>query len=212
GNGIVISSGGTGYQILGNWIGVDANGNPLGNGVGIDVLAGSQATIGDTNFDDGNVISANTYDGISLESDNNIVQGNFIGTNTTGQVASGFGNYIGVSVDGSNNVVGASGSPAGTPGQQPPDPAGNIIAGNKNSGVNVGRGTNNRINLNTIFADGNLGIDLGDFKITAPSSQSGWQNYPILYSVQDTNGGVTVMGTLLPNGQGPYRIEFYANS
>jgi hypothetical protein len=125
--------------------------------------------------------------------DNNRIEGNFIGPDPTGTLGSG--NGFGVEVlDGENNTVGGT-SPAsrnliGTErdGKSPPgnadegvdvfgaeaatvggatSGAANIIAFNEEEGVLVGGGSStvgNRILRNAIFSNGELGIDLGDVR------------------------------------------------
>lgn len=64
------------------------------------------------------------YAGIEVASDNNIVQGNFIGTDAAGTIVEG--NYDGVSIDGKNNLVGGT-----TP------QARNLISGNAPFGIHI---------------------------------------------------------------------------
>src|SRR4030095_8266627 len=105
-----------------------------------------------TNPGAGNLISGNLNRGITLDGANNTVQGNFIGTDTTGQLP--LGNYrTGVEIGGPGNRVG--GANVG---------AGNVIAfngvdggGNTTNGVDVKIGaTGYSILGNSIFD--NLGL------------------------------------------------------
>ena len=91
-SGLLVNTNSTGNWIQGNFIGVDATGtNALGNGsmgVGIDSAFGN--TIGGSVAGAGNVISGNTNHGVFLigtATTNNVIAGNFIGTDATGSKA-----------------------------------------------------------------------------------------------------------------------------
>ena len=92
GEGIGFSQGTIGNFIQGNYIGTDVTGNVvLGNQSGIATLFGGAVfpannKIGGSAPGEGNVISGNKVLGISISADsgNNVIQGNFIGTNATG--------------------------------------------------------------------------------------------------------------------------------
>ncbi len=115
---------GAGVKVQGNFIGTDITGTlALGN-AGSGVVAGNGALIGGTSPAARNVISANNGNGnVSLGSNNSgsaaTVQGNYIGTDVTGNLAL-TNPKAGVSIWSSNNVVGGV-----VPG------ATNIIAGNR---------------------------------------------------------------------------------
>ena len=137
GNGSGISDTATaGSLIEGNFIGTDAGGTAaLGNTAdGIDVSASGQ-TIGGAATGAGNLISGNGGDGIQIAghplgfvfgspAEDNVIQGNLIGTNVTGDSA--IPNYDGVDVVGgyAGNTIG--GTVYG---------AGNVISGNTNDGI-----------------------------------------------------------------------------
>ena len=104
-----------------NYLGVD----PMGtiarpNSVGLFFSNSSSNLIGGTTAATRNVISGNNTTGITLSGSNNVVQGNYIGTNAGGTAAIGNGlNGIEVSGQGaSNNLIGGT-----APG------AGNVISG-----------------------------------------------------------------------------------
>ncbi len=129
GNGI--SMGGTGNMVQGNFIGTDVTGTlALGNtgpGVG---NGGSSNLIGGTTVAARNIISANNRGVNGGLGSNNLVQGNFIGTDRTGTSALPNPNE-GVNIGGgSNNIVGGL---TGTPGTPP----GNLISGNGGIGLDV---------------------------------------------------------------------------
>jgi hypothetical protein len=132
GSGVYISDAATGgNQVIGNSIGVSAAGTAgLGNGVcGVEIVNGATANIvGGTAAGMDNVISANGSDGVQIRgagTNDNLVEGNFIGTDVTGMV--GLGNRLsGVAVFGGpqGNTIG--GAAAG---------AGNLISANGADGV-----------------------------------------------------------------------------
>ncbi|HEU4620753.1 MAG TPA: hypothetical protein VFS42_00885 [Burkholderiaceae bacterium] len=146
--------------VQGNIIGLNAAGNgALGNAsAGVDIRGGaSNNTIGGTTAGARNIISANGSDGIYITNAttlNNVVQGNYIGTDATGTVS--FGNAtdgIYILNGSSNNTIG--GSVAG---------AGNLISGNGGRGVSLsGNATsNNAIRGNLIGTDATGLVALGN--------------------------------------------------
>ncbi|MFO0850510.1 MAG: right-handed parallel beta-helix repeat-containing protein [Gemmataceae bacterium] len=127
----------TGAVVLGNRIGLGADGSTaLGNGgSGVVVSGGADtATVGDGTAGGRNVISANAGDGITLSgsaADNNLVRGNYIGTDATGLLARGnTGAGVRVAGGGDDNQIGGFTAVPGTG-------AGNVIAGNGEHGVAV---------------------------------------------------------------------------
>lgn len=96
-------------------------------GSGIYVTA-AHNTIGGTVAGARNVISGNAANGIELDSGNNLVEGNFIGTNVTGTVAVPNQGNAGIFVTGADNTIGGLTSTPGTG-------AGNVISGNTSYGV-----------------------------------------------------------------------------
>ena len=84
--------------VAGNFIGTNAAGTAAvanSTGVGIENNTGTN-TIGGTTAAARNVISGNANDGVILFSDAGVIEGNFIGTDLTGQVA--VGNAVGVDI------------------------------------------------------------------------------------------------------------------
>jgi len=138
--------------ILGNLIGTDATGaSALGNQDGVLVSGATSNVIGGPSLGDRNVISGNvngvhiTNYGLHLSFDN-VVEGNYIGTDILG--TSSVGNtFYGVSLDSTfHNVIGGT-----QPGR------GNLISGNGGSGVNIDFGlatvNQNRVVGNRIGTD-----------------------------------------------------------
>ena len=125
---IVINGGTTGNVIAGDYIGTDASGEVARrNATGVSISHLSNNRIGGTSAADRNVISGNG-DGVftSVQTINNVVQGNYIGTDASGTLP--LGNYNGiVFLSGFNtNLVGGSS-----------EGAGNVIAGNNNDGIEL---------------------------------------------------------------------------
>ena len=118
---------GTGNLVIGNLIGTDAKATTrLGNDVGM-FIDGSNNTIGGTTPEARNVISGNDDYGvwIFLASDN-LVQGNYIGTDPKGTRALGNGTGVLMRERSINNTIGGT-----MPG------SGNVISGNRNHGISI---------------------------------------------------------------------------
>ena len=156
GNGVGIfvqNAGTTQNQIKGNWIGVDPLGiRPLGNlGSGIALVSGPQSNIiGGESSGARNLISGNGGHGISVfNAHNNMVLGNYIGTDVTGSIRLGNGTFGIVLNEASNNKIGGA-----KPGM------GNLISGNF-WGIDITTGSNgNTVQGNKIGVDisGNAAI------------------------------------------------------
>ncbi|HXI93985.1 MAG TPA: hypothetical protein VNO24_28695, partial [Blastocatellia bacterium] len=213
--GIAINNGISNNTIQGNLIGTDVNGtNPLGNSTGIRVL-GSSNVIGGLNVMARNVISANGQ-GISLGTDNvvvqnNLVQGNFIGTDISGTQLLGNANDGVFVTDSINNTIGGVAAMAG-------ELPGNLIAGNGGRGVTVSGSTTRLAVLgNSIFSNGGLGIDLNLDGVTQNDSCDGdsgpnnLQNFPEISSVTKSGANVFIEGTLNSTGSSTFTLHFYSN-
>ena len=155
-NGVEINGAGAqSNTVAGNYIGINAAGNAaIANGLsGILVTNGAEDnTIGGTSSSQRNVISGNTLAGITFQStdtSNNVVEGNWIGLDATGNVSipnQGAGVEF---LDGaSDNTLG--GTVAG---------AGNVISGNAVAGVLVGYYSTNTAAANIIIQGNLIGTD-----------------------------------------------------
>lgn len=122
--GPAISTSAPGTVIQGNLIGTDVNGvNKIPNQSGISA-SGSNILIGGATAGAKNVISGNSQEGITISGTGSRVQGNYIGTDITGNLALGNSN---------NGVVAGNGVVIGgtNPGER------NIIAGNSFSNISL---------------------------------------------------------------------------
>jgi hypothetical protein len=193
--------------VVGNRIGTDVTG-AFGLGVpgtGIFVGAGRPGNvIGGPGATEGNLISA-SLEGIVLQGDDSVVQGNFIGTKADGQ--SPLGNfYDGILIQGSRNQIGGTNSGAG-----------NVIAFNGSNGIVVFSGVSNAIVGNSIFNNAGLGIDLGQDGITlndaldADAGANGRQNFP-LFTARNVGGNTLLEGVLSSSSNTSYRLEFFTNA
>ena len=143
GTGVTITGNSTTANVVaGNYIGVNAAGTAAlanaGDGVRIQTNAHAN-TIGGAVAGAGNVISGNASDGVEITGANvhdNIVQGNFIGTNAAGTAAVGnTSNGVEITLGATNITVG--GTAAG---------ARNVISGNTGNGITItGTGTTGNV-------------------------------------------------------------------
>ncbi len=120
-DGLDVESGATNTLIQGNYIGIDQTGaKPLANtGDGVSIDGATGTTIGGTAQGAGNVISANTYAGLSIDDAAAVVLGNRIGTDYTATTAVGNGSFGILVTSGSGVTIGGTSA-----GDQ------NIISGN----------------------------------------------------------------------------------
>ena len=202
-SGIGISGAGTsGNLVLGNYIGVNVAGTAaIGNGFastvnnsyfpGVDIYGGAQSNvIGGTATGTPNVISGNAGGGVDISgtgTNENLVEGNAIGTNTAGTAALGNGIanptayylFAGVQLFGGaqSNVIGGTVAAAK-----------NIISGNGSQGVNIG-------NLGTSFnlVEGNF---IGTNRAGTAALANGYSGIGIFNSASSNTIGGTATGSL----------------
>ena len=207
----------TNTVITNNLIGTDKTGSTaLPNGsYGIVIDGTTDSTIGGSAPLSGNVISGNYAAGINFRGAsgaptvNNFVQGNRIGTDTTGTVAVPNGGagieFVGTLFDTyvTANTVG---------GMSPWE--GNTIRFNGGAGIVVETGVGNRILGNSIDRNTEIGIDLGGGGVTlndqgdGDSGPNNQQNYPDLTTVIVT-GSTAVTGTFNSTPARMFRIELF---
>jgi len=216
---VLFGAGATGNQIQGNFIGTDISGTLAkgNNQEGIEIQDASGNTIGGTAAGARNIISANGSDGMEIDNgDNNIIQGNYIGTDVSGTLMLG---NVRDGIDINENLgQGATGNLIG--GTDPS--AANLIAGNGMYGIEVRDAPtiNNTILGNRIYNNGLIGIQLtADGVVTlndagdADADSNNQQNFPVL-TAADTNTMNTIVidGTLNSTANSYFRIEFFASS
>lgn len=204
-------------QVQGNFIGTDVTGSTaLGNtqnGVAID---GLNNIVGGSAPGARNIISGNGGYGLYIFSgDSSAVQGNYIGTDVTGN--SPIGNHSGgIYLVGSDITVGGTEPGAGNTimfNGTLPSHAGIVVVGSSQRDAILG---------NSISANAGLGIDLGGGfgpdGVTANDScdvdtlvANNYQNFPVLISALPASGNTIVQGTLNSRPNSLFRIEFFAN-
>ena len=204
--------GANGSVIQGNYIGLNATGTAAISNLfaGIEINAGSQSNlVGGLTPGAGNVLSGNNTQGIfinSLNTDNNIIEGNLIGTDPLGISAIG-NRFAGIEINGGaqSNVIGGTTTAAR-----------NVISGNGIQGIHIdGLNTDgNQVQGNFIGANvtgaavlgnGGSGIELccgsrsnvlGGTISGAGNVISGNSNYGILLGGVGTDGTV-IQGNLI---------------
>jgi hypothetical protein len=163
------SANGQNIDVLGNYIGLALGGSIAANtGYGVQIN-NSDSTVGGSTFADRNVISGNGAGGVQIDNgvsgftiaytNGALVEGNFIGTDPTGQSAApNQGN--GVTIVNAGSAIG--GTDAGDS---------NIIAFNTQSGVMMTPGS--EVLTNSIFSNGSKGIDVQapEFNASLPAPQ-----------------------------------------
>jgi CSLREA domain-containing protein len=156
----------------------------------------------------GLVINRFALTGIDLDvNGDNIIQGNYIGTDLTGTVDLGNGaNGVAISQGSSGNLIGGTANGAG-----------NVIAFNSVNGIVLAgdAGTRNAISSNSIHSNGDLGIDLGWDGVTLydlfdlDSGANNLQNSPVLTMVKNTGKGTVVQGVLVSRANTDFSLEFF---
>ena len=155
---IITGSSANGNVVSGNYIGTDVSGtSDRGNTFsGVIIYTGSQDNIiGGTTAVERNIISGNDWSGVEIQglgADNNIVIGNYIGTDITGSEDLGNSQYgVHIWSFAKGNTVGGA-----TVEER------NIISGNDWSGVGIGHSDSNRVWGNYIGTGVSGTEDLGN--------------------------------------------------
>ena len=203
GIGVGYTVGGASAQatIQGNFIGTDVTGTlPLGNVYGISI-PNSNCVVKD------NVIAASTSQAIISEGGaNEVIQGNFIGTDVSATLDLGNGGGA-MAVGGNNWTIGGT-----APGE------GNVIAFNHPpyGGVANGGPQGTRIRGNRMFGNTPLGIDLYPSGVTpndpgdADGGPNGLQNFPIINTVTPGASTTHIQGILNSTASTLFDIDFYS--
>ncbi|WZO98058.1 right-handed parallel beta-helix repeat-containing protein [Isosphaeraceae bacterium EP7] len=215
GDGIHALLGSSNLSILGNSIGVVADGTgsaaTTGNGRnGIEVETSSGVSIL------GNMVRYSALSGINLKyTQNSVVRSNQVLSNLGDGISDlGYHDTIGGAMDGAANLIanngGAGVSVLATP---PPAPAasGGIVI---SAPVNYGRSV--LISRNSIYGNAGLGITLGGSTTPLPngSSPSGpnqSQNYPVDVTATVSPDTLSIAGMLVGAPSSDYILEFFSN-
>lgn len=193
------------HKVLGNWVGVDATGKAALGNSGVGISAGSaRSIVGGSEAGAGNLVGASGSHGILIGTDS-LVQGNTVGTDTTGTVDLGNGG-AGVFIAGVRILVGGS------------DPgAGNLIVHSAGDGVAVDLFNSlNTISSNRIYANDGLAIDLEDDGVGTNDpgdgdvGSNGLQNFPVLTTADGDAGSVS--GTLDSSSDATFTIELFTDT
>lgn len=206
----------TSNLIQGNLVGTNVTGQTaIGNGEGITVYAGTANLIGGSVIQARNIIAGNIGNGVHFlfPQPGQMVQGNLIGTDGSGNVALGNG-LAGILIENSTNqTIGGTGAGAG-----------NIIFFNSTGiAITGGASINNAIEGNFIHAntglntESGLGIDLNYDGVTlndagdADTGPNNSQNYPVISSAVINAGAAVVTGTLNSTAATQFRVEFFSS-
>lgn len=210
-------------HILHNYIGTDATGTQAvagSGGVGISGYASPSAQA-QQNVIDGNLISGNSWNGITLcDADGTLITNNLIGVDRTGTQPLG------------NATAGILLTCAGSPSNQI---IGNIIAYNGEEGIidepdyrygvayTADGHQGNRFSQNSIFANGRIGINLlpppfGYYDEVTPNDSGDGdaggnllQNFPVITGVSSDGVTTTINGTLNSTANQTFTIELFLN-
>ena len=222
-DGVLISGSSSQNFVQGNFIGTTASGGaPLGNrldGVAITAAGALLNTIGGSGGvgpnGAGNVVSGNGQDGVSISrgATENDVQGNAIGTYTSGLTGHGNGrDGVFVYDDADSNLIGGTVTDA------------NTIAYNQGEGVAIGASAtdintvSDSILSNSIFSNGHLGIDLGSDGVTANKPQSPhvgpnlFQSTPVINNAVYIGTGTVIRLLLNSDPTFTFTIQIFASS
>lgn len=124
--GVVGTATGTGTVITGNWIGVRPDGSFLDNvSIGIEVSGADNVVIGGTNATSRNVVAGSGHNIYVSSADGTVIQGNYIGTDPSGQLSAP-SQSRGITLVNTSDGTTIGGD---TPGAR------NVISGNQESGI-----------------------------------------------------------------------------
>jgi len=189
--------------VQGNFVGTDVSGTlPLGNRVdGIRIVSsaghvGVPATNADANVVTGNLAAGNGQNGMTVArfsdtgptSDQNVIQGNFIGTDQSGTTALPNGaNGVELNPGANQTLIGGTTAEAR-----------NVISGNRNTGIHISGGDGNVMRGNYVGTDrtGTFAIPNGGDGIGVDSG-----------ATSTVIGGTTAEARNVLSGNGSYGVE-----
>ena len=191
-----------GNSIKGNYIGTNTNGtDSIANGNGILLSGASNTIIGGSVSGEQNVISGNHLSGISMAyygTRNNVVKGNFIGTDYTGMNA--ISNHTGVYIfsNANSNIVGGAST-----GER------NIISANYEMGICMEAADSNIVKGNYIGPDY---TGLGTLKFANDTLIQGNGLYFNSNAAHNISGGNNPGEGNVISGNRVYGLVYYGNS
>lgn len=208
-------SGTTANVVEGNLIGTDFTGlRRMGNGyAGVEICCGASGnTVGGLTATARNVIADSGY-GVhitDLNTNVNVVQGNYIGTDISGAAGLSCGTDAVDIANGANgNTIGGSASGAG-----------NVLFWSNRNGVTVEgtpSPTGNVISRNSIYGNAGLGIDLGADGVSRNraggpfAGPNQFQNSPIITAASYASGSATISGKLNSAPNASFVVEVFNN-
>ncbi len=227
-NGLTLK--GSGNLVEGNFIGTDITGTlALPNGwattfTSAVVISGASNTLGGTAPGDGNVISGNPGIGVLITGAgavNNVVQGNYIGTDVTGTKALKNDWPMTIQSGANSNLIGGTTVGAGNllvNGIRMAGVSGNVVQGNS-----IGTDVTGKIALDT---NGLYSFSLieGNNTIGGATPAAGNLIYletlpgvrllaaPVLTSAVSSNGTITISGTLNRDLNSTYSLNFFSDA
>jgi len=192
-DGVIISGTLTsGNTVAGNYVGTDITGTvAVPNYAGVYLQNGANHNLIGSNGDgvndalERNIISGNSFAGVWItglgtdnRTDNNVVAGNYIGTDVSGTVAIANGTGVEIDSGASGNTIGGFTALAGTG-------AGNVISGNTLAGVEIGTVPVDTGTSNNVVAGNLIGTDA--------TGENALPN--LTYGVLSNGVGTTIGGT-----------------
>ena len=206
GNGIEVNSNAVGTVIRRNLVGTNIFGTAAvpNTSAGMQIY-GPGTVIGGAAIGVGNYVSGNSGDGIRLQTDHAVVQGNQIGVAVGGGALGNGGAGVSmIGLESHDNTVGGT-----------TEGAGNTIANNGSDGVSVINGAGHTIEGNSISGNTGLGIDINNDGVTpndagdGDNGQNNRQNFPVITSA--TAGAPGSIAGTLDTTAGSFRVEVFKN-
>lgn len=200
------TNGATNNTVRGNYIGTDVSGTlDRSNSAGVMLFFSGNNTIGGTVAGQGNVIAGNNP-GVEVQGSTatgNAIVGNLIGTRPDGVTPlPNVTNNLEIFTSNTSitkNVIAYSGSAI----------ANGVLVGSAVTGV--------LISQNSIFENGQLGIDLNNDGASAndtldPDGAGNLtQNYPVINTASEAGGTVTLTGTFNSTALATFTLEFFVS-
>jgi len=228
-DGVYVEGGGN-VEVIGNRIGLTANGEvALGNGTGVRLVAASNTVVGGPYAAARNFISGNRGDAIVASRGTIINNAIGLAANATSPLPNGGNGITGVpdgaieiGQQGFGNLIANNGGWGidinGNPTSAARMIQENFILQNAKGGIRLMGDARNTIRRNAIFRNGGLGIDLAGDGITPNDSLDSdqgpnlRQNYPVLTRAAASASQLTVTGSLHSAPNKTYLIDFYSNT